>query len=54
MHSSCAHWGDDARARTHTHSPDNALRMRALGRSLGAHDLYDAAHNMIMEEFIEV
>lgn len=35
-------------------SPENALRMRELGQSLGAHDLYDAAHNMVMEEFLEV
>eukprot|EP00277_Geminigera_cryophila_P021284 CAMPEP_0179479750 /NCGR_PEP_ID=MMETSP0799-20121207/57933_1 /TAXON_ID=46947 /ORGANISM="Geminigera cryophila, Strain CCMP2564" /LENGTH=797 /DNA_ID=CAMNT_0021291579 /DNA_START=44 /DNA_END=2437 /DNA_ORIENTATION=+ len=35
-------------------SPENALRMRALGRSLGAHDLYEAAHHLIMEEFLEV
>jgi len=35
-------------------SPENALRMRALGRSLGAHDLFEAAHHLIMEEFLEV
>jgi len=35
-------------------SPDNALHMRALGRSLGAVHLFEAAHHLVMEEFLEV
>jgi hypothetical protein len=34
--------------------PDNALRVRALGKSLKAHDLYEAAHHLCMEEFLHV
>ena len=35
-------------------TPSTALRVRALGRSLNAHDLFEAAHHLIMEEFLEV
>jgi len=35
-------------------SPDTALRTRALGQALGADDLFQAAHHMVMEEFLDV
>ena len=28
--------------------------MRALGQSLGAQDLFEAAHHLVMEEFLDV
>jgi hypothetical protein len=36
------------------HSPDTALRTRALGQALGAQDLFEAAHHLVMEEFLDV